>query len=1016
MRRTCLALTFLAWGATALHGDRATPDRTKTQMALPLATAPTIDGVISTDEWTRAGGAAGDFWAVTVVTGADGLPVIRGGALGDAGTVPADASDLSYTVYAGMDANDLYLAVRVKDSLLSNDDAAEGSANGNTWMDDSVEVFIDGDNSNFPNRDTTGSNAEVVGSGGQFVITANNAYREAEAGNPGFGPGKAWEAVAIPLEDGTGYVAEFRISLKTIGSPKPGDLIGFTVGVNDDDDGGAGDRQVVWVGRPHTEVTYGNLLLGGRSYTAPKVGTAPAVDGLILPAEYAGAQRIVVRGPHAIYDIPSGDDTWPAGDCEYDAWIVHTADAVYVAMDVVDDLITTDSVPDPTTENGSTWEDDSVEIFFDADSSKDLGRGTQLFEGQYVMTAAGAWRTAEANNPVFGTDWTGMATRTFRGYQVEFQVKKSSLLNPADGASMGFQLAANDDDGAGRKAQPGWSGRAHSEFTYGTLTLGGPAVPPTEPPGRKSPDETKTQMALPLATAPTIDGVISTDEWTRAGGAAGDFWAVTVVTGADGLPVIRGGALGDAGTVPADASDLSYTVYAGMDANDLYLAVRVKDSLLSNDDAAEGSANGNTWMDDSVEVFIDGDNSNFPNRDTTGSNAEVVGSGGQFVITANNAYREAEAGNPGFGPGKAWEAVAIPLEDGTGYVAEFRISLKTIGSPKPGDLIGFTVGVNDDDDGGAGDRQVVWVGRPHTEVTYGNLLLGGRSYTAPKVGTAPAVDGLILPAEYAGAQRIVVRGPHAIYDIPSGDDTWPAGDCEYDAWIVHTADAVYVAMDVVDDLITTDSVPDPTTENGSTWEDDSVEIFFDADSSKDLGRGTQLFEGQYVMTAAGAWRTAEANNPVFGTDWTGMATRTFRGYQVEFQVKKSSLLNPADGASMGFQLAANDDDGAGRKAQPGWSGRAHSEFTYGTLTLGGSGGGGGSVSIKSIAVNGANLEITITTSNPSGTHLVQETGQLVPVQWSDQANATFTPGAGGTVVAKFPKPATAPKFYRVGLR
>ena len=37
----------------------------------------------------------------------------------------------------------------------------------------------------------------------------------------------------------------------------------------------------------------------------------------------------------------------------------------------------------------------------------------------------------------------------------------------------------NDDDGAGRKSQPGWSGRAHSEFTYGTITLGGAAVEPT---------------------------------------------------------------------------------------------------------------------------------------------------------------------------------------------------------------------------------------------------------------------------------------------------------------------------------------------------------------------------------------------------------------------------------------------------------------------------------------------------------------------------------------------------------
>ncbi|MBE7503296.1 MAG: hypothetical protein HS113_24020 [Verrucomicrobiales bacterium] len=75
----------------------------------------------------------------------------------------------------------------------------------------------------------------------------------------------------------------------------------------------------------------------------------------------------------------------------------------------------------------------------------------------------------------------GQAALTFRGYQVEFEVKKSALLNPADGAVLGFHLAANDDDGLGRKAQPGWSGRAHSEFTYGTLTLGGPVTPPTDP-------------------------------------------------------------------------------------------------------------------------------------------------------------------------------------------------------------------------------------------------------------------------------------------------------------------------------------------------------------------------------------------------------------------------------------------------------------------------------------------------------------------------------------------------------
>ncbi|MBE7503295.1 MAG: hypothetical protein HS113_24015 [Verrucomicrobiales bacterium] len=510
--------------------------------------------------------------------------------------------------------------------------------------------------------------------------------------------------------------------------------------------------------------------------------------------------------------------------------------------------------------------------------------------------------------------------------------------------------------------------------------------------------------------APTIDGVISPDEWTRAGGAAGDFWAVTVVTDADGNPALRGGTIGDAGTIPTDNTDLSYVIYAGFDAQNLYVAVRVKDNLLVSDDAAEGSANGNTWMDDSVEVFVDGDNSNYPNRDTTGTNPQVVGSGGQFVITVNNAYREAEAGNPGYGPGQAWEALTAPLADGTGYAAEFRIALAAIGHPKPGDVIGFTVGVNDDDDGAGGERQVIWVGRPHTEVTYGNLLLGGRSYTAPKVAQAPTVDGVILPAEYAGAERIRVRVPSAIYDLPSGNDTWPAGDCEYDAWVVHTAEAVYVALDVVDDLIVTDSA-EAGSENGTTWEDDSVEVFFDADLSRDQGRGTQLYEGQYVMTANGAWRTAEANGPTFDTDWTGKAALTFRGYQVEFEVKKSALLNPADGAVLGFHLAANDDDGLGRKAQPGWSGRAHSEFTYGTLTLGG--GGGGTVSVKGIALSGNNVEITITTSNPTGTHVVQEASQIFQPQWTDLGNVTFSSEQQDD---RGPVPKGQPRFqfYRVG--
>ena len=529
-------------------------------------------------------------------------------------------------------------------------------------------------------------------------------------------------------------------------------------------------------------------------------------------------------------------------------------------------------------------------------------------------------------------------------------------------------------------------------------------------------DETKTQFALPLETPPTIDGVIDPAEWNRAAGANNNWRTfVRTVTDADGNPVqeLHGGSIGDAGTVPADDADLSYSIMAGYDADYLYVAVRVKDSTVVTDSAAEGSVNGTTWMDDSVEVFIDGDNSNFPTRDTSGSNPGVVGTGGQYVITANNAYREAEAGNPGYGeePDKAWYAKTTLTA--TGYDAEFRISLKSIGNPKVGENIGFTVGVNDDDDGGGGERQVIWVGKPHTECSYGNLILGHRSYTAPKVAAAPVVDGVIRPEEYAGAERISLDGMTGNNDLDGLADGFARGDLNYRAWAVHDDEAVYVAVDVVDDHIVTDSAA-AGSEDGSTWEDDSVEIFFDADHSKDLGRGSKQFEGQYVLTAIGAWRDNEANNPTFGedADWFGASKLTFKGYQVEFKIKKTALLNPADGAVMGFNIAVNDDDGANRKSQLNWDGRPHSEYTYGEITLGGV-TGGGNLRVTSIEQSGNNLKLTFSTSNAGGTFSVQTTGNIAAPQWSGVAGVSFGVGAGGTLTATFPKPASKAQFYRV---
>ena len=453
--------------------DNSTFDPTKTRIALPVTAAPILDGVVNDSEWDRAEG-AGDWWRMEVdANPSDGW---RGGDI-TAGSVPANDADLSAILRVSFDDSNLYVGVRVTDANVVTDSASANSANEMTGLDDSVEIFIDGDNSNFPTLDSSGANPAIVATGGQFAITANNAYREAEAGNPGFGANEAWHAVTAT--SGSGYHAEFRISLATIGNPQPGDVIGFNIAINDDDGGGAAERTVIWTGEAHVEASYGNLLIGTKSHEAPKLEVAPLVDGDVSSAEYGNGTEIVVTPSNGMYDLASGDDDFDDDDHRFSAWVAHDDEAVYVAVVVTDDSIQTDSAAAGSAD-GTTWQDDSVEVFFDADESNfggnPLGQAGQLFDGQYVMTANGARRDAEASNPQFGlnSDWFGAAQSTPDGFAIEFRIKKSALPLPAEGVPLGFNLVINDDDGVtggNREGQLMWSGRAHAEFSYGSLIL-----------------------------------------------------------------------------------------------------------------------------------------------------------------------------------------------------------------------------------------------------------------------------------------------------------------------------------------------------------------------------------------------------------------------------------------------------------------------------------------------------------------------------------------------------------------
>lgn len=96
MHRIVLVSSLLALSSVVGYSDRATLDKTKTQIALPLSKPPTIDGKIESAEGGLAGGAAGNFWVVRPDANLeDG---VRGGGLGDAGNPPVSNEDLSFNI------------------------------------------------------------------------------------------------------------------------------------------------------------------------------------------------------------------------------------------------------------------------------------------------------------------------------------------------------------------------------------------------------------------------------------------------------------------------------------------------------------------------------------------------------------------------------------------------------------------------------------------------------------------------------------------------------------------------------------------------------------------------------------------------------------------------------------------------------------------------------------------------------------------------------------------------------
>lgn len=401
---------------------------------------------------------------------------------------PIEVNDCNFYVYTIYDDEYLYVAVSVTDDFTSYNDTGEGTEDGETWMDDSVEIFIDGDLSEFDTSLTQASaddQAREFATGGQFVYTNNNSWRDNEAGNPSFGEDGDWYARSEWTD--SGYDVEFKIKLSKIGNPAKGSTIGFNIAVNDDDDDFAETSparyQLLWSGEPHVESTYGTLYFGPREVTAPLVSGPVAIDGVLDEADWGSAVVESITPYSGVLNsntLPTSEE-----DLSFDTYVMHDDTWLYIGVIATDDVVLTDSEPEGS-HNGNTWHDDSIEVFIDQDLNHGADTGNNrygsadLIEGQFVLTAGNATRDSNTTNvPLIGPtdddDWWGWATTTDTGWQGEMRFNKSLIIG--DGP-IGINFAVNDDDpeGAEPDNQLLWQGTAHVESSYGVLYLGGETV------------------------------------------------------------------------------------------------------------------------------------------------------------------------------------------------------------------------------------------------------------------------------------------------------------------------------------------------------------------------------------------------------------------------------------------------------------------------------------------------------------------------------------------------------------
>src|SRR6185369_16363221 len=339
--------------------------------------APTIDGIVEPTWGSALSRAIGN--------------IVVGSVAGD--------NDLSGSFRAFWDANNLYVLIEVKDEAQQNDSGAQ------TWNDDSVEVYVDANNDK---PSTYGSNDyqyRFTWTGGSLGIEETK-----HAATTGVS--------ASRMVTANGYTVEVRLPWSTLGqgAVASGALLGLDVHVNDDDDGGSRDGKRAWFNTLDTSWQNPSTFATARLVAVPadheivQTDLAPSIDGNV-EASWSFANR------QTIANVVVGSVT-NESDLSGSFRTLWDSTNVYVLVQVTDDAQRNDS-------GAQTWNDDSVEIYIDANNDKQSVYGSNDY--QYRFTWTGSSLNIEETKHGATTGVTALRAATANGYTIEVKLPWSTL-------------------------------------------------------------------------------------------------------------------------------------------------------------------------------------------------------------------------------------------------------------------------------------------------------------------------------------------------------------------------------------------------------------------------------------------------------------------------------------------------------------------------------------------------------------------------------------------------------------